>query len=106
LFLPVGTYSVKENKILKHISQDCLAQEKDAGRLDGVKVISGEINKVRINDKTQTAQKICATYLQRKQVLPKASAEPVKYGCAVALGIRRPILTTKEGVQHKVPRYG
>jgi hypothetical protein len=77
LFHPVRTQSLKANEILKHISQACLAQKNDAGRLDGEKAILGGINKARITDKTQTAHKICATYLQRKQVLPKASAKRV-----------------------------
>jgi len=45
--------------------------------MDGVKVILGEINKARIINKTQTAHKICAICLERKQVLPKASAKQV-----------------------------
>jgi len=61
LFHPVGTHSVKANKIFKQISQVYLAQKKDAGRLEGIKVILDEINKSRITDKTQTAHKICDT---------------------------------------------
>jgi len=81
-----------------------VAQKKDAGRLDGVKVILGETNKSRITGKTQTAhQNMCHVFTAKasnaKSIDQARVWKPVKQGCAVTRAIRRPILTKKDGVQ-------
>ena len=66
MFLPVGTHFVKTKEILKHINEVSVRQKKDAGRLDRVKVIFGEINKAKITNIIQPAHKICAACYHRK----------------------------------------